>query len=202
MDIGGFRRGVGLCTGGLGLLTLLLSPGTASAEPEPVPDPAAPMPVEAPPVPLDPFAATSVQTKDSPVEVLAGLLGSDTAGSTMALANQGIGLTDTPPVNPLADIGGLIGENFRMPSGDEVSPYVLQTNVEQGPFARVNAFKGAHALGHAGLGRMPGHLLGTPLPGVEPPPGTNIPAGLEQYYVPPAAPADVPPPVPPFPPAN
>lgn len=184
---------------GLGLAAWALAVGSAAAETAPVADPAVPAPVEGPPLPVDPFAVTSTQSKDNPVGVLAGLLGNDAAGSTMVLANQGVGLADTPPVNPLTSIGGLIGENFRMPSGDEVSPYVLQTNVEQGPFARVNAFKGAHALAHAGLGRMPGSQLGEPLPGVAPPPGTNIPAGLEQHYVPPAAPDEVPPPVPPFP---
>lgn len=200
MNTGQIRRSFGLITGGLGLAAAF-GAGAAAAEPTPVPDPAVPVPVQAPPAPVDPFAAASMQSKDNPVGTLADLLGADTAGSMPELANQSVGLTGTAPVDPLAGIGSLLAENFRMPSGQEISPYVLQTNVPPGPFARVNAFKGAHALGHAGLGRVPRSELGQPLPGTAPAPGTSLPPGLEQYYVPPSAPADVPPPVPPFPPA-
>ena len=83
-----------------------------------------------------------------------------------------------------------------MPSGEVPSPYVLQSDVPPGPFARVDAFKGAHAMIHGALGRMPGAELGQPLPGTAPPPGTNIPPGLEQFYV---DPASLPPPEPPVP---
>lgn len=53
---------------------------------------------------------------------------------------------------------------------------------------------------------MPGNELGAPLPGTAPLPGMNVPAGLEQYYVPTAvpaaAPATAPPVVPLIPPAG
>ncbi|WP_293017104.1 hypothetical protein [Mycolicibacterium sp.] len=55
------------------------------------------------------------------------------------------------------------------------------------------------------LGQYPQQQLGESLPGTAPPPGTNIPPGLGQYYVPPdPAPAPLPPgaPVPPPAPAN
>ena len=77
-----------------------------------------------------------------------------------------------------------------MPSGEVDSPYVLQTGVPAGPFARVDAFKGVHALLHGSMGRMPGAELGQPLPGTDPPPGTAIPAGIEQFLPDPALPVE------------
>ena len=194
---------------GLAMAAFSLGVGSASAETEPVPVPGPDAPAEAPvagpPVPPDPFAVLSAQTKDNPVATLGGLLGYQAADSTVAaanpiaMANQGVGLTGTPPVDPLASVSSLYTHNFRMPSGDEASPYVLQTDVPPGPFARVDALKGLHAMLHGSLGRVPRSELGQALPGIAPPPGTNLPPGLEQFYVPPEAPADVPPPVPPFP---
>ncbi|MGI9163865.1 MAG: hypothetical protein ACR2JI_13250 [Mycobacterium sp.] len=204
---------------------LALGVGSASADTEPAPDPGVGAPVEGPPVPVDPFAAVSTQTKDNPVAILAGLVAPEAAGAPaagaaaagapaadapaaaspamsanpLAMANQGVGLTGTPPVDPLASVSSLYAHNFRMPSGDEASPYVLQTDVPPGPFARVDALKGLHAMLHGSLGRVPRSELGQALPGTAPPPGTNLPPGLEQFYVPPDAPADIPPPVPPFP---
>ena len=83
-------------------------------------------------------------------------------------------------------------------------PYVLGENTPSG-FARIDAYKGAHALLHGSMGRMPGTELGQPLPGTAPPPGTAIPPGLVQYFDPaaglapanpdgPPLPADSPPP--------
>lgn len=184
---------------GLGLAVWALGAGSAAADPEPAPDPGVEAPLAAPPIPADPFTIVSTQSKDNPVGALAGLLGNETASSTMAMANQGVGLSAPPPMDPLSAIGMLYAQNFRMPSGDEMSPYVLQTNVPAGPFARVDAAKGVHALAHGSLGRVPGSELGQALPGIAPPPGTNLPPGLEQFYSPPDAPAEVPPPVPPFP---
>ena len=194
---------------GLGIAALTLGVGSAAADTAPAPDPGAEMlaaaPVEGPPVPADPFTVTSAQSKDNPIGTLAGLLGNQPADSTpavpnpMALANQSVGLTGTPAVDPLASVSALFAHNFRMPSEDSISPYVLQTNVPAGPFARVDALKGAHAVVHGALGRVPGSELGQALPGTAPAAGSNLPPGLEQFYVPPEAPADVPPPVPPFP---
>ena len=188
---------------------MTLGVGSATAETLPAPEPGVEVPVaapvEGPPVPADPFAVVSTQTKDNPIGTLGGLLGYQAAESTpavanpIAMANQGVGLTGTPPVDPLASVSSLYAHNFRMPSGDEASPYVLQTDVPPGPFARVDALKGLHAMLHGSLGRVPRPELGQALPGTAPPPGTNLPPGLEQFYVPPEAPADVPPPVPPVP---
>ena len=199
------RAGQILTACGFGLSAWALAVGSAAADPEPEPAPAPDASVEGSPAPADPFAVIATQTKDNPVATLGGLLGYQAADSTVAAANpiamvnQGVGLTGTPPVDPLASVSALYAHNYRMPSGEEDSPYVLQTDVPPGPFARVDALKGLHAMLHGSLGRVPRPELGQALPGTAPPPGTNLPAGLEQFYVPPDAPAEVPPAVPPFP---
>lgn len=174
-----------LIAGLTGVLTALAAAGVAAAEPAPPPDPALigqPADAAAPPPP-DPFAAASEQTKSDQVGTLADLLSAGATGSPAEVLNQGVGLSAPPPVDPLAATGLLYPQYYRMPSGENASPYVLQTDVPAGPFARVDAFKGVHALIHGGLGRMPGGELGQPLAGIAPPPGTNLPPGLEQFYV-------------------
>ncbi len=78
---------------------------------------------------------------------------------------------------------------YRMPTPDMTSPYTLTQDAPAGPFARVDAFKGVHALIHGALGRMPADQLGDPLPGTAPPPGFVIPPGPEQFLPDPEAPA-------------
>lgn len=185
--------------------------GVAAADTDPgLPGPEAPVAPVAPgpqapvapqtdlPVPADPFATTSQQTKSNPVGALADLL-SGSGGSPAAILGQGVGLNGAPQADPLASVGALLPQNYRMPSGEDDSPYVLQTGVPAGPFARVDAFKGVHALLHGSLGRMPGAELGQPLPGTAPPPGTAIPAGIEQFITDPPLPVE--PGVPPVPPS-
>jgi hypothetical protein len=96
-------------------------------------------------------------------------------------------ISSGPAADPLALAQLLMPQNFRMPTPDQVSPYELAPNLEPSPFARIDAWKGVHALLHGGLGRMPGDELGQPLPGTAPPPGSNLPPGLEQFYIDPAA---------------
>ncbi len=166
-----------------GVLVALAGPGIAAAEPAPPTDPA-PIgpPAEAVAPPIDPFAAASEQTKSDQVGTLADLLSAGAAGSPAEALNQGVGLSAPPPVDPLAAAGLLYPQYYRMPSGEMASPYVLQTDVPAGPFARVDAFKGVHALVHGGLGRMPGAELGQPLAGTAPVPGATLPPGLEQFF--------------------
>ena len=91
----------------------------------------------------------------------------------------------------------LLPQYYRMPTPDMTSPYQLTQDAPAGPFARVDAFKGVHALLHGALGRMPADQLGDPLPGTAPPPGFVIPAGPEQFLPDPAAlPDPAPPPLP------
>lgn len=189
-----------------GTLAAFCISAAASAEPPPPPDPAPigpPAEIAAPPP--DPFAAASEQTSSDQVGTLAALLAGPTGAPPADVLNRGVGLTAPPPVDPLAAAGMMYPQYYRMPSGEEASPYVLQTDVPPGPFARVDAFKGVHALIHGGLGRMPGGELGQPLPGIAPPPGTNLPPGLEQFYVVPgpvADPLQPPPPLPQVPPVG
>lgn len=165
----------------LACAALLCAP-VAAADPPPEPELIGPA-AAAPPAPaMDPFAATSAATQADPATTLSAMLGNQ---SPMAIANLGIGLSAPPPTDPMAPTGILMPQYYRMPSGEADSPYVLQTDVPPGPFDRVNAWKGVHALLHGSMGRMPRDDLSQALPGTAPPPGTNIPAGLEQYYVPP-----------------
>ena len=166
----------------------LAGDGVAAAEPAPPPDPTLiELPAEAIVPPPDPFAAASETTKSDQVGTLTDLLAGPSGASPAEVLNQAVGLSAPPPVDPLAAAGLLYPQYYRMPTGENASPYVLETDVPAGPFARVDAFKGVHALIHGGLGRMPGVELGQPLPGTAPPPGSNPPAGLEQFYIPPEA---------------
>ena len=139
-------------------------------------DPAAP-PVEPvvspppPPPPGDPLTAAEL-TKENPGAALAGLLG---PGAAVAAV--------TPDMLAAASL--LFPKNYRMPGPDQLSPYPLTEGVPPGPFARVDAFKGVHAILHGALGRMPRDQLGVPLEGTAPPPGAALPPGLEQFLPPP-----------------
>ena len=65
--------------------------------------------------------------------------------------------------------------------------------------------KGAHGIWNYQMGKIDPSLLGQPLPGTAPPPGTNIPLGVADFLPDPAAPgAPLPPwaPPPPPPPAG
>ena len=175
-----------------GVLAALLSSPVAAADPPPDPLIGPAIDAEVPPVPpapMDPFAAASAATTADPGTTFSAMLADQ---SPLAMANRGIGLSAPPPSDPMAPTNILMPQYYRMPSGEEDSPYVLQTDVPPGPFERVNAWKGVHALAHGALGRMPHVELGQPLPGTAPPPGTNIPAGLEQYYIPPELAAPLP----------
>ena len=197
-------RAASLCRAAVtGALTaaLLAPTPTAVAEPSPPPpDPALIAPAD-PAVPApNPFTVNSQVTKDNPLMGFVDMLAQT---SPATLLNPPPAAGTGAAANPLTGLELLMPENYGMPAGDSASPYALGEG-NNGPFARVNAFKGVHALGHAGLGRMPREMLGQPLPGTAPPPGTAVPAGLEQFYIDPAellppaaaAPAGAPPVVP------
>jgi len=180
-------------TGALMVAALLVPTPTAVAEPVPPPsdpavlvpaDPAVLVPADpavdaAVPAP-DPFAANSQATKENPLMAFTNIM-AQPSPATLLVPPASAGT----PANPLTGLDVLMPTSYTMPTGDAASPYVLG-EANNGPFARINAFKGVHALGHAGLGRMPREMLGQPLPGTAPPPGTAVPAGLEQFYVDPA----------------
>jgi len=175
-------------SGALGVAALLAPTPTAVAEPVPPPsDPAVLVPtdpaVDAAPAAapaLDPFAANSQATKENPLMAFSTIM-AQPSPATLLVPPASAGTAE----NPLIGLDLLMPTSYGMPTGDSASPYVLGEG-NNGPFARINAFKGVHALGHAGLGRMPREMLGQPLPGTAPPPGTSVPAGLEQFYVDPA----------------
>ena len=192
--------GCGLC-----VVALVASPATATADPAaPAPDPVLLAEVpggELPPPVVDPFTTTSQITKQNPLAAFVDVLAQASPDVVLAPSTTPGG---APAPDPLASVAMLFPKNYRMPTGDVPSPYVLATGVAPGPFARVDGWKGVHAVGHAALGRMPGVELGQPLPGTAPPPGTAIPLGLVQFLPDPAelVPADpaapmIPPPVPP-----
>ena len=168
---------------GLCIAAFVATAATAAADPAPPPDPVllAEVPVvDVPPV-VDPFVTTSQVTRQSPLAAFSDVL----AQASPDVLLKPSTVTEGAP-DPLASVGMLFPKNYRMPTGELPSPYQLATDVEQGPFARVNGWKGLHAMLHGALGRMPGAELGQPLPGTAPPPGTAIPLGLVEFLPDPA----------------
>ena len=206
----------GLCVAALAATSAIATADSVTPTPEPVllaevpvgaTASGAPVGAAAPGAP-DSFATPSAVTKQNPLSAFADVLAQATPNSVLAPLTAP-GAAAAP--DPLASAGMLMPQNYRMPTGELPSPYVLATGVEPGPFARVDGWKGLHAMVHGALGRMPGAELGQPLPGTAPPPGTAIPLGLVQFLpdpaelVPtnPAAPADAAPLIPlPVPPAG
>jgi hypothetical protein len=177
----------GAAAAALAVGAAVTSMATAAADDPPAVDPGAP-----PPPPQQGFIPPAATISDS-LSGFANLFGGDAGnqlllGQTPAPAVAGTAPAAPPNVNVLDGTQLLLPQNYRVPDADQISPYPLQEGVPPGPFARVDAIKGAHAMVHGALGRMPADQLGQPLPGTAPPPGTNIPAGPEQFLPDPAAP--------------
>jgi hypothetical protein len=165
----------------------------AAADPPPAVDPAIPVPPPAPDAP-PPAADPEAHPLTGFANVIGGLSGQELLlGQSSAPALPGTAEFTPPNVDILNGASLLLPQNYRVPPEDQNSPYQLAPGVP-GPFARVDALKGVHAIVHGALGRMPADQLGEPLPGTAPPPGTNIPPGPEQFLPDPAIP--LPPPVP------
>ena len=183
----------------LGISVWTCGLGTASADPAPPVDPVIPLPVPADPaaLPADPAPEGAQSTLLGQFAQAAQLDPFGTMQQMLGSAPQQamLGAPPAPGTSPGPDPISLAltmnPRNFRMPTDDQVSPYALAPNDNPSLFDRVNAFKGVHAIVHSNLGRMPGDQLGQPLPGTAAPSGSNLPAGLEQFYIAPAAvPAD------------
>jgi hypothetical protein len=180
-------------TAGLGVMAVA---GAATAVADP--DPALPIPVPggeaAPPPRADVLAPVSTETRQNPVQAMADMIGSAGSSSVLGQSPSPTGPGGEQLVPPTT----LLPQYYRMPTPDMTSPYQLTQDAPAGPFARVDAFKGVHALLHGALGRMPADQLGDPLPGTAPPPGFVIPAGPEQFLPDPALLPDpaAPPPLP------
>lgn len=182
-----------LAAAGLGVLAVATA-ATAGADPEPAP-PVVPVDgAPAPPPSQDLLSAAVGAAGQNPVAAMADLLGSTTNpvqvfGATAA--------PDSPGGDQLVPPTALMPQYYRMPTPDMNSPYTLTQDAPAGPFARIDAFKGVHALLHGSLGRMPAADLGQPLPGTAAPPGFVLPPGPEQFLPDPAPAAPAPPPPPP-----
>lgn len=179
----------GLTALGWGWAVLTVGLGCATADPGAPVDPVIPAPAPAPQSLLGQVAA-AVQT--NPLTAMTELLASSPQPPAVGVAPPP---GTAPAPDPWAAAQLLMPQNYRMPTDDQLSPYALAPNDTPSPFARIDAWKGVHALLHGGLGRMPGDELGQPLPGTAAPPGSNLPPGLEQFYVDPAL--LLPPPTPP-----
>ncbi|MFN8226078.1 MAG: hypothetical protein U0R18_05060 [Mycobacterium sp.] len=186
--------------------TALCLAATASA------DPAAP-PVD-PAVPVEPGAPVVAGPPPAPAPLALGPLGATSGATPIGITDfllgqyqtpslPGAGPAVAPDVNVLNAGQFLNPLNYRVPTPervpDQVSPYQLAPATDPGPFARVEAMKGQHAILHGALGRMPIGDLSQPLPGTAPPVGTVLPAGPVQNLpdIPGALPGLVLPPPPP-----
>jgi hypothetical protein len=162
-------KGIGerLVVAGMAAMTVAVAfAATAGADPEPPADP-----VAAPP---EPGVAMS-----GPLGALPGP-GADFLLSQYPVPSAPGAQPAAPPDVSVLDAGQFLNPlNYRVPTPDQVSPYELAPGTP-GPFARVDAMKGAHAIVHGALGRMPLDQLSQPLPGTAPPPGTRLPAGPVQ----------------------
>lgn len=114
------------------------------------------------------------------------LVSGATARTPVAHADE-VGPIPDPGINDaLVASQLLLPQNYQMPDQGvppepvPPSPYELAPAVP-GPFARIDALQGVHAILHAAIGQMPSEQLGAPLPGTQPPPGTALPAGPEQF---------------------
>lgn len=188
-----------LWVAGIGLIAGTVALAPASAEPVPPPGPEIPLPGDPAAVPTADPAADAATTPPGLLGQLAQVVQSNPFATVQELLAESpqsplIGMAppapgSAPVPDPYTMAQALQPQNFRMPTADQVSPYALAPNDNPSQFARLDAFRGVHALAHSNLGRLPGDQLGQPLPGTAPPPGTNLPAGLEQFY---AAPEEVP----------
>lgn len=157
---------------------------TATADDPPPVDPGAPPPPQG----FIPPPGTISDSLNGFASVLGGPAGNQLLlGQTSAPALGGTAPAAPPSADILNGAQLLMAQNNSMPTPDQTSPYQLGPGAD-GPFARVNQWKGVHAFLHGALGRMPADQLGQPLPGTAPLPGINIPAGPEQFLPDPAAP--------------
>jgi hypothetical protein len=183
---------------------------TAAADPPPPPPgPEVPAP---PPAPNPSDLLTN--TLDTPLGQITGpvgpgglplFAGSDASPSNLDLllsqhqipAVQGTQPAAPPDTRFTDSAAYLFPHNFKLPDQGLTSMYsVAPPDPDAQNPGLIDYLRGAHGLWHTGMGRMEQDQLGQPLPGTAPPPGTNIPAGPEQFYEPPPPPGTPPAPPP------
>lgn len=168
------QMAVGLAVGALAVAHA----ATASAEPPPGDDTAAVAPAAEAPAPVAP---------SGPAMGGLGRLGAAQSPGGLDFLLSQYAVPAAPGAAPVVapdlsvlDAGQFLNpRNYRVPSQDQVSPYPLAP-ATPGPFARVDALRGTHAMVHGALGRMPLDQLSQPLPGTAPPAGTRLPVGPVQ----------------------
>jgi len=91
----------------------------------------------------------------------------------------------------------LLPQNFQLAAPDEGNMYSIGQGQTLDQPRLLPSLKGAHAIWHAGMGKLDLDQLGQPLPGTAPPPGFNLPPGpvdfLPDGYGPPPLPPGAPP---------
>ena len=91
----------------------------------------------------------------------------------------------------------LFGPNLKLSEQGQESMYSVGPPDPNAPVGdKWEYFRRAHGDWHMVMGKLDPSQLGEPLPGTAPPPGTNIPVGLEQYL------PEPPPAIPPVPPPS
>jgi hypothetical protein len=181
--------------GVLAVGTAVASAATAAADP-------------APPVPADPAAPTEPPDPGSPPTAM-GTMGAVLGQATPSPAGLDLLLGQSPiPAVPGSQPVGvsavntpsyLFGPNMTLSEQGQQSMYSTGPTDPNAPppTGRIDAFQRAHGIWHQGMGRLDLAQLGQPLPGTAPPPGTNIPAGPEQFLPDPPPPPGAPPALPP-----
>jgi hypothetical protein len=184
---------------------------TAAADPGDPPDPGAPPPPPGPTIPIvgvpmttgfDILAQTGQPQNAGQLGAppVVGLDRDTVLGQNAVPSAPGAGPGTPPSFNVFNNQYGVAqhvvpsapgGEVFDVPQGEENADVNRRTY-----FGRyIDMYRDGRLKGGM-LGQMPKEQLGEPLPGTAPPPGTNIPSGLEQFLPDPPAP-----PGPPAPPA-
>ena len=172
--------------------TAVASAATAAADPPP-------------PVPADPAAPAEPPDPGPPATAM-GTVGAILGQSTPSPAGFDLLLGQSPiPAVPGSQPVGLsavntpqylFGPNMKLSEQGQQSMYSNgPTDLDAPPpTGSIDAFQRAHGIWHEGMGRLDLAQLGQPLPGTAPPPGTNIPAGPEQFLPDPPPPPGAPPP--------
>jgi hypothetical protein len=99
--------------------------------------------------------------------------------------------------------GQLLPQNFKLTPPDDSTSNMYAIGQGDDPNGRslISSLKGAHAVWHAGMGKLDPSQLGQPLPGTVAPPGSNLPPGIVDY-LPDQLPWGPPVPPPPAPPVQ
>jgi hypothetical protein len=207
-----------LAAGILAAAAAVACSATAAAdEPPPPPAPADPAPAPTglipPPGTLQNFLPAGGMAPGSGYDFLLSQAplptaqGGEPSPVTVGADGQPVSASQAPTVLDQQAIDALKPPNFALAGQGQQSFY---SNTPAPPDAPPPGFlenaKGAHGIWNYQMGKIEPSLLGQPLPGTAPPPGTNIPLGVADFLPDPATPGGAlppwAPPPPPPPPAG